>query len=683
MPNPLLDNIEGEALPDFAAIRPEHVMPALDTLLDGHDAALEAWLADPGDADLLALGRDWGNRLGRAWSPFSHLQSVRDDEALRPVYQQAVQRLTEHAARWQQDGRLHRAYQDLSETLPADPARARIVELELLEFRLAGVHLPDAQRERLRAILMRLSELGTRFGEQLQDATRAWSRNFTDPDALRGLPGPELDALAEVARARGEEGWTADLSEPAYHAVMTYADDRELRAEVYHAHATRASDQGPHAGRWDNGPLIDEMLALRAELAAILGYRNYAQYALARRMADTPEQVASFLERLAASARPAAQAQLHRLAEFAAERGAPMPLAPHDLGYWSEKYRQHALALSDEELKPFLPLPRMLDALSETVERLFACRLVVDAQVAAWHPDVQFAWLEDAEGVRFAGLYLDLYARPDKRGGAWMDSLRSRCVSAEGVQRPVAFLTCNFPPPAADRPSLLTHDDVQTLFHEFGHCLHHLLTEVDWPEINGTSGVEWDAVELPSQLLENWAWSRDLLEKHARHFESREPMPGELLDRLLASRQFLQALWLVRQLEYGLTDLRLHLHGTGDAPPDPVAVARAVHDEVAVVPMPDFNRYLCGFSHLFAGGYAAGYYSYLWAELLAADAWQRFADEGVFSRAAGADLRREILATGALRPALDSFVAFRGREPRIAPLLAHYGLEDATAEEAA
>ena len=683
MRNPLLDNTDGEALPDFAAIRPEHVMPALDTLLEGHDAALEAWLSRPGDTDLLGLKREWNNRLGRAWSPFSHLQSVRDDEALRPVYQQAVQRLTEHAARWQQDARLHRAYQALSEPAPADPARARIVELELLEFRLAGVHLPEDQRERLRAILLRLSELGTRFGEQLQDATRAWSRNYADPEALGGLPGPELETLAEVARARGEDGWTVDLSEPAYHAVMTYADDRELRAELYHAHATRASDQGPHAGRWDNGPLIDEMLALRAELAELLGYASYAEYALARRMADHPQQVETFLERLAAAARPAAQAQLDALSGFAADRGASLPLAPHDLAYWSEKYRQHTLALSDEELKPYLPLPAMLNALSETIERLFACRMVLDDDVPAWHPDVRFAWLEDAEGQRFAGLYLDLYARPDKRGGAWMDSLRSRCAREDGIQRPVAFLTCNFPPPTAERPSLLTHDDMQTLFHEFGHCLHHLLTEVDWPEINGTSGVEWDAVELPSQLLENWAWSRELLQRHAKHVVNGEPMPAELLDRLLASRQFLQALWLVRQLEYGLPDLRLHLHGPGDPPPKPLVVARSVHEQVAVVPMPEFNRYLCGFSHIFAGGYAAGYYSYLWAELLAADAWQRFAEEGVFSTTAGADLRREVLATGALRPALESFVAFRGREPRIAPLLAHYGLEDAPAEEAA
>ena len=455
---------------------------------------------------------------------------------------------------------------------------------------------------------------------------------------------------------------------------MTHADDRELRREVYTAYVTRASDQGPMAGQWDNAPLIEEMLELRHRLARLLGFDHYVGYALSTRMAESPASILNFLGELVDRAKAAARAQFADLESYAAAAGAAMPLEAWDIAYWSERYRQAELQLSDEQLKPYFPLGRMLEALLHTSRRLFGVRLVEDSQIATWHDDVRFYWLEDSEGRRFAGLYMDLFARPDKRGGAWMDVCLSKRVAAGLPQLPVAFLTCNFAPPVEDLPSLLTHDDLQTLFHEFGHCLHHLLTDIEWPQVNGISNVEWDAVELPSQLLEDWCWEDDLLAGYARHHRTGEPLPVDLKERLLRSRQFQKALFLVRQLEYALCDLRLHLEYDPDAPIDPQALLREIRQQVSVVPVPDWNRFLNSFAHIFGGGYAAGYYSYLWAEQLAADAWGRFREEGILAPEAGAALRREILAVGGSRPVIESFVAFRGRAPEPGPLLETYGL---------
>jgi oligopeptidase A len=455
---------------------------------------------------------------------------------------------------------------------------------------------------------------------------------------------------------------------------MTHAADRDLRQEVYTAYVTRASDKGPTAGRWDNMPVIREMLSLRHGLARLLGFGNYVEYALSRRMADSPATVLAFLENLAARAAPAARRQFEELERFAASQGAPEPLEAWDIAYWSERYRQAELQLSDEELKPYFPLDHMLDALLHTSNRLFGVRLSLDESVATWHQDVRYYWLENDRGERFAGIYMDLFARRGKRNGAWMDVCLSRRRLDHEVQKPVAYLTCNFAPPAGGHPSLLTHHDMQTLFHEFGHCLHHLLTTIDWPQVNGINGVEWDAVELPSQLLENWCWEDEVLSSYARHYESGEPLPENLKRRLLRSHRFQKALFLMRQLEYAICDLRLHGDYDPENPADPLDVLEEVREEVAVVPMPEWNRFLNSFGHIFGGGYSAGYYSYLWAEQLAADAWGRFRTEGVLSREVGADLQREILAVGASRPAMESFVAFHGRPPELGPLLESYGI---------
>ena len=680
MQNPLCQDDRNFQLPRFKAIEPAHVEPALDRLLSEYRDGLEKWLDGNGASGwtFVEAEIEWADRLAKAWSPVSHLNSVADDENLRKAYNAGLERLTEHGNWRQQHAGIYRAYRELRESGKYEGLSAtqkRIVDLELRDFHLSGVDLPEADKETYRELVMRLSKLGSKFSENLLDATRAWTRHFEKAEHLAGLPAAELKMLNGLARAHGKKGWLVDLNAPSYHAVMTYAKDRALREEVYKAYVTRASDQGPEAGKWDNTPLIEEMLALRHRLAKLLGFANYVDYALASRMADSARTVMEFLQGLADKARPAAREQYSRLEAFAAANGADLPLEAWDIAYWSERYRQDQLHLSDEELKPYFSLDRMLDALMHTSQSLFGVHLEQDPKVEAWHPDVAFYWLEDRDGRRIAGLYMDLYARRDKRGGAWMDVCLSRRRLPGELQLPVAYLTCNFSPPVDDQPCLMTHDDVQTLFHEYGHCLHHMLTEIDWPQVNGINNVEWDAVELPSQLLENWCWEDELLSRYALHYQSGKPMPDDLKRRLLRSRHFQKALFLVRQLEFAICDMRLHLEYDPENPANPLDVLEAVREEVSVVPVPSWNRFLNSFGHIFGGGYSAGYYSYLWAEQLAADAWERFLAEGALDPSAGDALRREILAVGASRPAMESFKAFRGRLPDPGPLLESYGLK--------
>ncbi len=679
MKNPLLYPAHEHGLPEFPAIEPEHVMPALDVLLKEYHEGIRGWLDDGSAADWSMVDAEtaWAEQLSRAWSPVSHLNSVADSESLRKAYNEALERLTEHGNWRQQHPGIFSAYRsmrDSDEFTSLSPVQQRIIDLELRDFHLAGVDLPTREKKTYRELVMRLSKLGSKFSENLIDATQAWTLHFEDSSPLEGLPRAELNLLAGIAGNHGRDGWMVDLSAPSFHAVMTHANDGDLRKRVYTAYVTRASDQGPGGEQWDNLPLVREMLSLRHRLAGLLGFGNYVEYALSRRMADEPASVQAFLERLVEQARPAAVEQFEALEDFARRQGADLPLAAWDIAYWSERYRQGELKLSDEELKPYFPLERMLEALFHTAGELFGVTLEVDDSILTWHPDVRFYWLADSSGQRFAGVYMDLFSRKDKRGGAWMDICLSRRNLADGVQLPVAFLTCNFAPPVGDQPCLMTHHDVQTLFHEFGHCLHHLLTRIDWPQVNGINGVEWDAVELPSQLMENWCWEESILLRFARHFESGQEMPADLNSRLLRSRNFQKALFLVRQLEYAMCDLRLHLEYDPDDPADPLEVLDEIRSRVAVVAVPEWNRFLNSFGHIFGGGYAAGYYSYLWAEQLAADAWGRFRSEGTLSREVGDDLHREILSVGGSRPTMESFVAFRGRPPEPGPLLESYGL---------
>jgi len=667
-------------LPDFASFRAQDALVVLEGLITDYQTGVERHLAKGAEPSWSFVEDeiDWTDAIDRAWSPISHLNAVADQPSLREAYNAGLKRLTEHRT-WRQQHRgifeIYRSLRSADDFRELSPQQQRIIELEIRDFHLAGVDLDEDARSEYRKIVMRLSRLGTRFQENLLDATRAWTMHFSDVSELDGLPEAELRLLAENAKSHDQQGWLVDLSYPSFSAIMTHAENRELRQQVYRAYVTRASDQGPGAGRWDNAPVIKELLSLRHRLARLLGFDHYVAYALSTRMARTAETVTGFLEDLAEQALPAAREQNAALSAFADRRGAQLPLQPWDVSFWSERFRHAALHLSDERLKPYFPLGSMVSALFHICGRIFGISLERDRNVPVWHPDARFFWLHDSDGERCAGLYMDLFARKDKRGGAWMDICRSRRVLDTGVQLPVAYLNCNFPRESQGHPSLLTHHDVQTLFHEFGHCLHHMLTEVDWPQINGINNVEWDAVELPSQLLENWCWEEHLLDGFARHYQTGESMPANLKRRLLRSHHFHKALGMVRQLEYAICDLRLHLEYDPASPREPLEVLEEVRREYAVVSTPAWNRFLNSFSHIFGGGYSAGYYSYLWAEQLAADAWERFVEEGPFNPLTGESLRKEIYAVGASRPALESFTAFRGHAPKAGPLLRSYGLE--------
>jgi oligopeptidase A len=677
MANPLL---EDAALPRFDAIEPDHVGPAVDALLAEQRARIEALVAATGPRTwdtVMQPQEDLDDRLSRAWAPVSHLHSVRDTPALREAYGAALEQITDWETELGQNRALYeavRAVRDAAGFAALDPVRRRIVTESIRGFELSGVALEEPARGRYREIANELSKLSTEFEQALLDATDAWHLDLADAASLAGLPDSARGLLAQYAREAGVAGWRVTLQHPSYVAVMTHADDRALRRTVYEAYATRASDQGPHAGRYDNAPRIEKIMALRHEAAGLLGFPNAAAESLATKMAAESTRVLGFLRDLAARARPVAERELAELADFARGTLGLDALQPWDVSYAAEKLRLSRYALGEEELKPYFPAERAIEGVFGVSERLFGVRFAPREGVPSWHPDVRYFDVLDGAGAVIAGVYLDLYARSAKRGGAWMDVCRTRRRHAHGVQQPVAFLTCNFAPPAGGMPSLLTHDDVITLFHEFGHGLHHLLTEVDYPSASGIAGVEWDAVELPSQFMENFCWHRGTLDLFARHWQTGEPLPGDLFRRMTAARHFHAGLYLVRQLEFALFDFRLHLEY------DPAQGARAlplldeVRREVAVLHPPSWHRFPHSFSHIFAGGYAAGYYSYLWAEVLSADAFARFEDAGVLDRGTGEAFRRAILAVGGSRPALESFIDFRGREPDPAALLRSYGL---------
>lgn len=672
MTNPIL----ADGLPAFSQIRPEHALPAIEHCLDNCRktiADIEALGDDADYKNVLEAEQLADNALGNAWSTLSHLHSVNSTDEWRQAYSSCLEPLTRFSTERSHNRTLWRAYETLAARADfeqQDNAVQAAIKHELRDFRLAGVHLDKDKRDRLGEISLRLSELSNRFGNQVMDATEAFTEHFEDRSALAGLPDSELDTLAGLAAAAGKKGWLANLSFPAYRAIITWADDRQLRRRFHHAFVTRASDTGPHGGRFDNGPVMEEMLALRQEQAELLGFEHHAQAKLQTRMARSTEQIETFLHDLAGRARPLAEQQFEALKKFAKQQGAEQPLAPWDIPYWSEKLRVHQLGFSQDQLKPWFELNRVFDGVFSTATELFGVRFERDESVECWHGDVQFFRMFDHHDQPVAGLYLDLYARARKSGGAWMNTCRDRVRIAPVSQQPVAYLTCNFAPPASDSPSLLTHDDVVTLFHEFGHCLHHLLTRVDVPAVAGISGVEWDAVELPSQLLEGWAWERESLNRFARHADTGQPLPDHLLKGLLADRQFHGALGLLRQIEFALLDLALHTAGDSD----PVEIMKRIGNEISVLPKPEDNRFAMSFLHLFDGGYSAGYYSYLWAELLARDGFELFREQGLFNQAAGARLADEILSVGSSRPMQASWQAFRGREPRLEPLLESWGI---------
>ena len=675
--NPLLSEAP---LPAFSAILPEHVEPAIDAILADYSTQIDALLASdaPRDfASVMLLQEQLEDRLSRAWSPVSHLHSVKDSETLRKAYTTALEKITEHSAELGQNRDLYaavKAVADRADFAKLDRAAQRLTDDALRDFKLSGVALEEPARSRFKVIANELAKLGTEFEEAVLDATDAWGENIADVTALAGIPPSGLAVLRAYAEEEKIDGWRITLKQPSVQAVMTYADDRGLRERVYTAANTRASEQGPHAGRFDNTARIEQILALRHEAAQLLDFANAAEESLATKMATNPQAVLEFLHDLVKRAKPVAENELAELRAFAASELGIGDLQPWDVAYASEKLRLQRFDLSEEELKPYFPLPAVMDGLFAITERVFGVSLRAHSGVDVWHADVRFYDVLDAQGNVIAGAYVDLFARSAKRGGAWMDVCRTRFRNGASVQLPIAYLTCNFAPPTPGAPALLTHDDVITLFHEFGHGLHHLLTEVDYPGVSGIAGVEWDAVELPSQFMENFAWQRDALNLFARHYQSGEKLPDELFARMQAARHFQAALFLVRQLEFALFDFRLHLEFDPARGAQVQELAREIRREVAVIQPPSWQRMAHSFTHIFSGGYSAGYYSYLWAEVLSADAFSRFEQAGVFDAATGAAFRRSILAVGGSRPALESFIEFRGREPDAEALLRSYGL---------
>ncbi|MEQ1439476.1 M3 family metallopeptidase [Fontimonas sp. SYSU GA230001] len=689
MDNPLLSAATGNGLPAFDSIRPEHAEPALDAILANNRAALAELLGRAGAPGwpptwdgLIEPLEELGDRLQRVWGPVAHLFSVRSTPEWRKAYNDGLPKLTAYSIELSQSEPLFRAYQALADS-PAfaslTVARRKVVTDALRDFRLSGIGLPEDQKARYKELSLRLSELQTKFEEHLMDAIQAWSKLVTDEAQLAGMSESAKQAAREKAQARSLEGWLLTLDFPSYDAVITYADDRALRQEIYTAYATRASDQGPQAGRFDNGALMTEILALRHELARLLDFGNYAELSLATKMAESPQQVDDFLADLARRAKPRAQAELEELRAFARRRDGLTDFQPWDAAYYSEKLKTETLGLSEEELRPYFPLPAVLRGMFALVERLYGIHIEAVPGIPTWHADVTTWALQDASGERFGLFYLDPYAREEKRSGAWMDECLGRRRNGGTLQHPSAYLVCNFTPPLAGKPALLTHDEVVTLFHEFGHGLHHLMTQVDEASVSGIRGVAWDAVELPSQFMENWCYDPATLRGFARHWQSGEPLPDTMIGKLRASRMFQSGLATLRQLEFALFDLRLHRDY------DPARGARvletidAVRDEVAVLKPPAFNRMPWSFSHIFAGGYAAGYYSYKWAEVLSADAFAAFEETG-FSPETGIRFRDTVLAQGGSREAMELFIEFRGRKPSIDALLRHSGLaETATA----
>lgn len=673
-------------LPDFAAIHAETIAADVENLLGEYQQCIES-------LESLRLDElDWGSlvipelaislKLDDYWSPVSHLNHVADNDALREAYDKARENITAFFARRGQNHKLYQLWQQLHDSplfQQLDAVQQRIIQLELRDFKLSGVALEGKAGKRFRELVEKKSQLSSDFSNNLLDATKLWRKVITDKNQLVGLPENELCLLQGLAEDAGEAAgsYLLNLSYPAYIAVMTYAEDASLREEIYRAFSTRASENMgiAESEQFDNNQILLDILSVREEMSALLGFPDYAEYALETRMANSSAEVTNFLDQLAMQAKPAAAVQFEELQAFALAAGGPQPLQAWDIGCWSEKLRQDRYSISEEQIRPYFPAPAAVEGLFGIVEQIYGISFKLDKTVSRWHTDVQYYRVYSVQGLEMAGLYLDLYARDDKRSGAWMDVCRSRHRLADKkTQLPVAFLTCNFAPAQGDTPSLLSHGDVETLFHECGHCLQHILTRINWPQVGGINGVEWDAVELPSQILENWCWEKTALDRFARHHRTGKLLPDKLFARMRKARHFQKAMQLVRQLEFAMTDMRLHLEFDAQNPLDPNQLMGEVHNDVGVTPMPEYNRMLCSFGHLFAGGYAAGYYSYLWAELLSEDAFARFLEEGIFNPETGAAFCDEVLAVGASRPAAESFAAFRGRAPCIAPLLAAYGI---------
>ena len=668
------------ALPPFSKISADMVLPAVEKALAECRAAVEQAVQSRPVSwrSLIEATEASSDHLSRLWSPVSHLNSVVSSPELREAYESCLPLLSDFSTWLGQHEGLYQAYLELSQSAEyqrLSSAQQKVIQNALRDFKLSGIGLSDAKKQRYGEIQSRLSDLSSTFSNHCLDATQAWFKQVTDESLLAGLPEDAKLAAAEAAQSRELDGYVFTLEFPSYIAVMTYADNAGLREEMYRAYCTRASDQGPTAGQFDNSAIIEETLALKHELATLLDFNNAAEESLATKMAESPAQVLEFLSDLAKRAKPQAKQDLAELQAFASAEHGQSSLNAWDIAYYSEKLKMAKYAISDEVLRPYFPEPKVLSGLFTVLQKLFGVTVEQQQGVDVWHPDVKFYRILDAKGELRGSFYLDLYARAKKRGGAWMDVCQDRLWRADGsLQHPVAYLTCNFNKPVGGKPALFTHDEVVTLFHEFGHGLHHMLSKVDASAVAGIHGVPWDAVELPSQFMENWCWAPEALQVISGHYETGEPLPQQLLDKMLAAKNFQSAMFLVRQLEFALFDFRLHAEYQPELGGRVQQLLDEVRAEVSVIVPPRFNRFQHSFSHIFAGGYGAGYYSYLWAEVLSADAFSRFEEEGVFNAKTGADFLACILERGGSAEPMELFKAFRGREPSNAALLRHMGI---------
>lgn len=677
MTNPLLRSNE---LPVFSEIKPEHIQEAVELAIQRCRDKIEQVTARQ-------QGYTWDNlvepldeaddALNQIWSPVSHMNSVLSTDEWRQAHDACLPLLSDYGTWVGQHQGLYQAYKELHESAEfatLTKPQQTYIENSLRDFELSGIGLEDEQKVRYGEIAKRLSELTSTFSNQLLDATHAWSKLITDEAELAGLPDSAKAAAKAMAEAKEQQGWLFTLDFPSYLPVMTYSENRPLREEMYRAYVTRASDQGPNAGEFDNSAVMEEIMALRHELANLLGFASYADKSLATKMAESPEQVMAFLNELALRSKKQGETELAELQAFAKQEYGVAELAPWDIGYYGEQLQQHKYEISQEDLRPYFPEDRVLHGLFYTVSRLFGLKIEEQKDFDRWHKDVRFFHIYDADGEHRGSFYLDLYARSGKRGGAWMDECRVRRTTSNGLQKPVAYLTCNFNAPVDGKPALFTHDEVTTLFHEFGHGIHHMLTRINVAGVSGINGVPWDAVELPSQFMENWCWSEEALAEISGHYETGEPLPKAMLDKMLAAKNFQSGMMMLRQLEFSLFDFRIHLEYKPELGARIQQILDEVRSQVAVVKAADFNRFQHSFAHIFAGGYAAGYYSYKWAEVLSADAFSRFEEEGVFNPHTGADFLHNILEMGGSEAPMALFKRFRGREPQIDALLRHSGI---------
>ena len=677
MNNPLLTT---ETLPPFSKIEPEHIEPAIDYLLEECRALvkMKTQLTEPFSwknfVDPIEKIED---RLNKAWSPISHINSVVNNKDIREAYNACLPKLSQYSTEMGQNKALYNAYNQIAndpDFSTLSQGQQKTIQNALRDFELSGISLTPGQQVRYREISQELTTLTSKFEENVLDATHAWKKHILDETLLAGLPASTCTLAKTTAETDGLSGWVLTLDFPCYLAVMTYADNPELRQEIYTAFATRASEVNPETAQWDNTQVMDDLLALRHEKSQLLGFNNYAELSLATKMADNPQQVTDFLEDLANKSKEHAQKDFDALQQFARQEYNVKQLDAWDINYFSEKMRQQHLELSQEEIRNYFPITRVLPGLFTIVNKLYGLTISEIHDFDRWHSDVRFFEIHDKNKVMRGKFYLDLYARPNKRGGAWMDDCVSRKNGPEGLQTPVAYLTCNFTPPSSDDPALLSHDEVITLFHEFGHGLHHMLTQVDALSVSGINGVQWDAVELPSQFMENWCWQKSALEIISGHYKSGNPLPESLLDKMLAAKNFQSGMFMIRQLEFSLFDFQIHLNFNPREPSNIYSTLSAIRNQFSVVIPPSFNRFAHSFSHIFAGGYAAGYYSYKWAELLSCDAFSRFEEEGIFNPQTGHAFLTHILEKGGSIDAMDLFVDFRGREPTIDALLQHNGI---------